>query len=469
MCRALSCWLWEGRTDVVTRLLAISCALSFCASLVALQNRSTHKSHVSPLLYTAAREYQPLAWLRGADRFPRGAKVFLKSGNVSKPLAPGFFATADANISFDAKAALFSGKRHANDHWQVWEIAIPGGTPRQLTHCDENCVRPMYLPSEQFVYAHQIAGRFVLEVASLNGSGPALQLTHAPGNFLPTDVLHDGRILFESGYPIENSKTAELYTVYPDGSGVEAYRCDHGHSRYSGTQVAAGDVVFAQEGKLFRFTSALAHEVQIPSPDADYAGDVIETSSGAWLVSSRATRGRYFQLHTWTPGAPHLLPLIPEANTNIVQPALLAAHAVPKRYPSGLHDWSYANVLCLNAYTSKTHIAEGSIASVRLYRRDALGTAHTQGTAPVEKDGSFYLRVPGDQPIRIDLLDAAGHTVKSEAGWFWLRGGEQRICVGCHAGPERAPDNAVPEVLIRSTVPTDLTTKSPETSAAGGH
>jgi hypothetical protein len=31
------------------------------------------------------------------------------------------------------------------------------------------------------------------------------------------------------------------------------------------------------------------------------------------------------------------------------------------------------------------------------------------------------------------------------------------VCVGCHTGPERASENDVPAVLLRSTVPTDLT------------
>jgi hypothetical protein len=47
--------------------------------------------------------------------------------------------------------------------------------------------------------------------------------------------------------------------------------------------------------------------------------------------------------------------------------------------------------------------------------------------------------------------------VRKENGWMWARSGEQRICVGCHAGPERSPDNAVPAVLLRTTTPADLT------------
>jgi len=38
-----------------------------------------------------------------------------------------------------------------------------------------------------------------------------------------------------------------------------------------------------------------------------------------------------------------------------------------------------------------------------------------------------------------------------------MRRGEQRICVGCHAGPETAPENAVPMILLKSTTPADMT------------
>jgi hypothetical protein len=229
-------------------------------------------------------------------------------------------------------------------------------------------------------------------------------------------------------------------------------------------------VVFVRDGKLFRFTSALAHEVAISAPAGVYAGDVAETQSGTWLVSSRTANSKYFELHTWTHGTAALLPFVSATGKHIFQPRLLTTRTVPNRHPSALHDWSYANVLCLSAYTSKDPLPEGSVASVRVYTRDTRGGTQVQGTAQVEKDGSFYLRVPGDQPLKIELLDREGKTVKVEAGWFWLRRGEQRICTGCHAGPERAPENVVPAVLLRSTEATDLTkTQKTQADSSGGH
>lgn len=446
------------------RLLIFLCAVLFCASLLGSENQRTK---TVSLLYTSTPRYEPLAWLEGADRFPQGATVFVKSSGLAKPLVANFFATADANLSFNATFVLFSGKKHAADHWQIWEVSVSGGTPRQITHCETDCIKPLYVPEERFAYARKSSGHFVVEVAPLSSGAPALQLTHTPGDSLPNDVLQDGRILFASDYPLDKGTSAELYAVYTDGSGIEAYRCDHGHSRHSGKQVSSQDVVFARDGKLFRFTSTLAHEVPVTAPAGTYAGDVIEDATGAWIVSSRVS-SKYFELRTWRPGIATSLPLLRHPKADLVQPVLLAQRPTPNRHPSALHEWNYANALCLNAYTSKDRIPGGSVASVRLYTRDAQGGTQVQGTAQVEKDGSFYLRVPGDVPLRIELLNAAGKTVKSEAGWFWLRAGEQRICVGCHAGPERAPDNAVPMVLQRSTVAADLTLPHKSQAPAGG-
>jgi hypothetical protein len=58
--------------------------------------------------------------------------------------------------------------------------------------------------------------------------------------------------------------------------------------------------------------------------------------------------------------------------------------------------------------------------------------------------------------LRMELVGRAGDVVAKEQGWFWMRRGEQRVCVGCHAGPERAPENATPKTLLRSTTPANM-------------
>lgn len=432
------------------------------------------------LLFTVAKQYEPAAWLRGGERFSSGATIFFQnmyfqnedaSGRHRRPLIPGFAASADPTVSFDGTSVLFAGMQKPGDHWQIWEVAITAATttagePRRVTSCVGDCVRPFYLPDDRVVYAKKTGGRFVIEAASLAGD-KILQLTYGPGSFLPTDVLRDGRILFESSYPLGSNRAPEIYTVYSDGSGEESYRCDHGPARHSGRQIASGDIVFisspgsnsSSEFGLTRFTSARAGQLHIAAPAGDYAGDVAETSSGDWLLPWRQDAKSYFQLKRWKPGNATLLPVVAEPGANVIQPTLVVERTVPKRHPSGLHDWPNANLLCLNTYTSKYKFAAGSIRSIRMYTRDSVGTTKLLGSAPVERDGSFFVQVPAEQPLQIELLDNSGRTVKRQAGWFWMRRGEQRACVGCHAGPETAPENAVPMILLKSTTPAGMTAR----------
>ncbi len=410
----------------------------------------------SSFLYTGTKTYEPLAWMHGGDRFPSGATIFVRESSDEHVLLPEFAATADPAISFDGERLLFAGKRKPGEPWQIWELALTAGDARQITSGKDDCIRPFYLPDDRIVYARKTDGRFRIEAADLSG-GNALALTYGPANFLPSDILRDGRILFEAGYPLGSEKTPEIYTVYSDGSGVESYRCDHDKVHHLGRQVTSGDIVFASASGLSRFTSAQAKEVPIYIPAGEYAGDVAELPSGGWLLPKRRDVKGSYELVIWNPGSSTLGVVLQKADANAIQPVVLGPRVLPNRHPSGLHDWPNANLLCLNAYTSKYTFAAGSVDSVRLYARHSSGEMKLLGAAPVERDGSFFLHVPSEQALQIELLDAAGKTLKRESGFFWMRRGEQRVCVGCHAGPENAPENAVPQILLRSTLPADMT------------
>ena len=420
------------------------------------------------IIVTAAPAYEPLAALRGQERFPKGAQLLLIHAGKAEPLAAGFAASADANVSFDGKRVLFAGKKAAGDPWQIWELTLADGSVRRLVAGEGDAIRPLYLPGGRLVYARRTPLGFQLESVE-DGSPPApkplnpttgpgmLPLTYMRANALPADVLADGRILFESGFPLGSGSTPEMYLVYADGSGVESYRCDHGRARWGGRQLADGDVVFTHGASLARFTSPLAHEELVAAPHAEYAGAIAETASGAWLMSARASAGMHYALKLWKPGAAALETVLSVNGENLVEPVVVAPRTRPKRHPSGLHDWEYANLLALDARLSREGDLKVTPALVRLETLDAAGHAVVTGTAPVEADGSFFVKAPADRPIRFALLDGKGAVLREEHGWFWIRRGEQRICVGCHAGPERASENRVPSVLLRTTTPVDLT------------
>ena len=441
------------------------------------------------LLVTAAPVYLPLAALSGGERFPKGARLLLIHAGKPEPLVPGFAASADANVSFDGERVLFSGKQAATDSWQIWELTLKGRALRKIVAGDVDAIRPLYLPAGRLAYARRTAHGFQLETAGKDASyafapiddkagDTLLALSYVPGNAIPADVLLDGRILFESKFPLGAGSTPELFLVYSDGSGVESYRCDHGVARWGGKQLASGDVVFTHGKALARFTSPLAHEAAIQMPHAEYAGAVAETTEGTWLVSAREGPGTAFVLSQWNPStgfkktAPSLKTVLAMKGENVVEPVLVAPRTRPKRHPSGLHDWSYANLLALDARQSRQGDLKIAPKQVRLEALDDDGHPRVLGTAPVEADGSFYVKTPADRPIRFAILDEKGSVVRSEHGWFWIRRGEQRYCVGCHTGPERSSDNHVPAVLLRTTTPVDLTGAkgaAPTHEASGGN
>jgi hypothetical protein len=454
----------------MARRSIVACLLVLVPTAVARTALKTSAEVGStPFLYTVARQYEPLAWMHGGERFPGGASIFIRDSHGPRRLVPEFAASADSALSFDGQRVLFAGKKSTHDPWQVWEVSLSeglaGGNARRITAGAEDCVRPFYLLGGRAVYARNTAGRFVIEAVEMAGGKP-LPLTYGPANALPSDILRDGRILFEAGYPLGTENVPEIYTVYSDGSGVEAYRCDHGKIHHQGKQLKSGDIVFASHPGLARFTSARALEFPLSAPRGDYAGDIAEMPSGSWLLPWRPDSKGLFELVSWNLGATALRPVVAESDTNALQPVALGERVTPNQHPSGLHDWPNANLLCLNAYTSKYMFASGSIRSVRLYTRDGVGKLRLLGTAPVERDGSFFVHVPTEQALQIELLDDSGKTLKREAGFFWMRRGEQRACVGCHAGPETAPENAVPLILLKSTTPADMTGSG---DASGGH
>ena len=431
------------------------------------------------IIVTAAPVYVPRAELRGAERFPKGAQLLLVHDGKAESLVPDFAASADANVSFDGEMVLFAGKQKAEDPWQIWEVNLKDRKVRRVLTTATDAERPFYLPVGRMVYALRTPQGFRVQsdddghppryqpMDPVAGPGP-VQISFTRSSAFPADVMRDGRILFETGYPMGTGSIPEMYLVYPDGSGIESYRCDHGLPRWGGEQLTSGDVVFTQGQALARFTSPLAHEERVTAPQAEYAGAIAETSSGAWLVSARAAACERYSIRLWKPGAVAMETVIAEKGEDLVEPVLVVPRTTPKRFPTALHPWSYANLLALDARLTREGELQGTPATVRLEAQDANGRTVVMGTAPVEKDGSFFVQVPGDTPIRFALLDAHGTVLRQQHGWFWARAGEQRICVGCHTGPERSSDNRLPEVLEHTTTPVDLThARATDTAHAG--
>ncbi len=134
----------------------------------------------SDFIVTAAPVYEPLAALHGQERFPKGAQLMFVHEAKAEPLLTNFAASADANVSFDAKSVLFAGKKNASDPWQVWELALADQSLRQLTSGTADAIRPLYLPGARFVYALAHTIRLSIECGVDRSSSYARRIRREP-------------------------------------------------------------------------------------------------------------------------------------------------------------------------------------------------------------------------------------------------------------------------------------------------
>lgn len=422
-------------------VVLISC---FSAGAVTVPNLS------GIVMYTEASRYEPLAWMNGGERFPGTAH--LRFIGLAAPVSLNrFSSTADGSPSYDGKKIIFSGKLNPAANWEIWELNLESREVRKVLACQTDCICPLYLPDRRFVFAQKIAGSFSIFVASLVKGTPVERLSFTHHDVIPNYVLSDGRIAFSAttsplGEP-------DIFVMYTDGSGVRSYRCDHGTARYDARESRSGDLVFLTESGPAVFRSGSKRQQNLHVPGGGHIVGIAILTSGDFIFSRQAGLTSAYELLLWRAKSskPHRL-----VSLGGVQPVVLQSREIPRRHPSALHDFAWANLLCLSVYESPHQLQHGSVRAVRVHAI-LQGRSEVIGSAEVEDDGSFFIKVPADVPIRMELLGVSQHPQAEERGWFWARRGEQRICVGCHAGPERAPENKVPKILQRvPAAPSDL-------------
>lgn len=421
----------------------------------------------------------------GRGRFPEGSRLVRMSGKPAMgeltDLTPDFFAAADPQISFDAERVMFSGQKARTDRWQVWEMRTDGTERRQITDCSEDCFHPIYLPDDELGFAAATAQgqerASYLAVAKLDGSNRH-RITFGPGNWRIETVLRDGRIVASATSPLTedptNSQPRLFYTMRPDGTALDSLRCEHTKIAFRGeaSESEDGSLIFTQSGNAGQFGGALMEieqgnlsETEIGQTTEKYSSPRM-LSAEKILVARKAKSaeipdGRFDLYLVDTKQKSTAQRVYSDTKLNSIQAVPIAKHIVPKKYWSMVNSESKAGYLiALDSYSSvddKSGRIATPIAKVRVWTLQAgVQKDVALGEAPVEKDGSFYVEVPADQPVRFELLDDNGRTIRLERGWVWSRAGEQRGCAGCHSDKAVAPENRWPMTLKRFDTPTQF-------------
>jgi hypothetical protein len=145
---------------------------------------------------------------------------------------------------------------------------------------------------------------------------------------------------------------------------------------------------------------------------------------------------------------------------SVTEAALAIPYERPKKLPSEVDMGVKTGLLLCQDINFTGYQPSGEEASIKMASMvEILGIDSTYGVVPVEKDGSFYLKILADTPFQIRTLDENGNTVSGPCSWLWLRPNERRGCVGCHEDPETVPRNRIPDAVKKDPyiIPVNLT------------
>ncbi len=160
---------------------------------------------------------------------------------------------------------------------------------------------------------------------------------------------------------------------------------------------------------------------------------------GIWLMDL-ATREMVlvYDDPAWSDVDP--VPLIPRAAPRLAEPNLARSGGT-------------ATILCQSVFTSDRPYDHAAARYVRVLGATLMGLSinanaafesRVLGTAPLESDGSFYVEVPADRPVRFQVLDGEGTVLLHETEFNFVRPGERLTCVGCHEPKGETPSMSLP-------------------------
>jgi hypothetical protein len=466
---------------------SVICLLLLCHLSASSQTVPARRTTIRPSIRPDIVFVQTPTLVSGplTQRFPKGSAIVRLGASAAQrgliPLTDGFFAAADPQVSFDGTKVLFSGQKGQNDRWQVWEMDLDGSHKRQVTQCIDDCLRGAYLPADEIAFTVEEAKgkqRLAYLAATKVDGSSFRRITFGNAAFQLETVLRDGRIIASAPWPLvgteEGSTSRLLYTLRPDGTALESFRCEHGGKaiQTDAEELADGSLIFVRKaptastgGELLRIEQGAPGGVPLGPRQTVYQSP--RQLSEAELVVAKQTiaaansAGRFdiylFNLKSGTLSQR----LYADPQLSSIQPVPIKPSTVPKHYWNTLNpESSTGTFISLDSYVSAdaTHGRISTpISQVRVLTvNSADGKERNLGEAPVEADGSFFVKVPANWPIRFALLDAKGQIIREERGWIWTRPGEQRGCTGCHGDKAVAPENHWPQTLRRFDTPTPL-------------
>ncbi len=371
--------------------------------------------------------YEPFMYHFGKSAHVKGSEIVKLSpptpqGKITV-LSKGFYGVEEPELSYDAKKIIFSGKKTANDRWEVWEMNVDGTGQRQITKGMGDVCSPCYMPDGRIVFSstrhvamkpERRRDEYDRDHARLahrcNADGSNVeQISFNVSSDSEFIVMRDGRLMFQSwqhhGIRFMSSGASAFFTMNPDGTGfTDFWGNQRGSFRWKQREMPDGRIVFIDStfhhcyggGQVGMITPGDPNDpktLKILTPDVKKSGpdspggryrDPYPTQDGRLMVvwSPRAAWSAYRN-----PGGPNIewgiywfdyetkkavRPIYNDPKYQSLNPIALESQPVPQIIPDHGIDRTKTSgtLLCLNAYLGQldkeAYIKPGQIKKVRI-------------------------------------------------------------------------------------------------------
>lgn len=404
-------------------------------------------------------------------RYPEGSKVVAFPPDASqKPivLTDDFHSARSPEISFTGQMMVFSGQRDEGAMWQIFVMDLQSLKATRVTDSPVNCTDPAWLPDGRILFSRlndepPVGQLHVLYSCEVDGS--ALErLTFQPNTSVSTTVLTDGRLVMQDRQVYPEYGPAQIIALRPDGTKSELFYLanDNGFTSGKIRETLDGQVYFiefedaeSRNGRVMAVSGGrpLGTRTEISSGVNGKFYSLFPLSEEVLLVSYKPEESLAYGLYTLNVGDGKMGTAIRlDDRYHIVEPVLIERRRLPRKLPITVDESKEkGTLLCHDAdlsVLSMDNEAEGKATK----RVQVFGLEGLVGELPVADDGSFYIEVEADTPVRFRTVDADGAVLRGPSAWISVRPGERRSCIGCHEDRELAPENKVPSAIYDGLV-----------------
>ena len=394
------------------------------------------------------------------------------------------------SASYDGQSLLVAMAAEGESFFHIYRIPLAGGPPQRLTHGPYHDIDPAELPDGRIVFTSTRVGSFE---EYHNPPSRSLYVMNADGTHIEPitytlifdnepKVLADGRIAFiRTDNFFDRAKVETLlHVIRPDGTnGLTEVGADVG-ANYgvrlrafgygSPAPLPDGRLAFISNRGNFIATVGSAEKSFQRLPDG--LGDLAPLPDGrllATVLRPGEKRMNSDVLAVIDPSTKRATAVWESPLGSVHSPVFVGPRPRPPVIPDTIERKHIAGqpatgtLYCQNVrFTSKSKADWQQIRAVRILGALALTTrsSHSHivhaghetvelGTVPVAPDGSFYAEVPADMPLTLQAVDAEGRSELNEMSWIYVRPGERRSCVGCHAprGAVSPPESRLSQAL----------------------